>query len=129
MGGEKALEYWSVWYPKAAATGILFARGRLDATRSLLVHAAPPVITVEVSDPDGRRLAFAQDLPQTQESPMCILRRTGASVTREDLWLDDTYLGLPVLLPGGEVGILTGWWHAEDRREWRWQTEFYNRLG
>ena len=129
MTGEKALEYWSVWYPQAASTGLLFARGRLDATGVLLVHSAPPVVTVEITDPAGRRLAYSADLPRTQESPMCLLRRSGGSVLREDLWLDGSHHGLPVLLPGGEVGILTGWWHAGNRREWRWQVEFYNQLG
>ncbi|MGI8915310.1 MAG: hypothetical protein ACR2JY_16260 [Chloroflexota bacterium] len=27
---------------------------------------------------------------------------------------------------GGEVGILTAWWNATDRSEWRWQVEFSN---
>jgi hypothetical protein len=27
-----ATEVWEVWHPEAAATGLLFARGRLDAT-------------------------------------------------------------------------------------------------
>lgn len=50
-------ETWEVWYPKAAATGLLVGRGLLDATSRLLVHAAPDVITVEVSDESGTRLA------------------------------------------------------------------------
>jgi len=29
-------------------------------------------------------------------------------------------------VPGGEVGILTAWWNAEDGSSWRWQVEFYN---
>lgn len=42
------MQTWEVWYPKAAATGLPFARGRLDPTNTLLVHAAPDVLTVEV---------------------------------------------------------------------------------
>ena len=38
-------QLWDLWYPKAAATGVPFARGRLDATEILFVHAAPPVLT------------------------------------------------------------------------------------
>ena len=33
---------------------------------------------------------------------------------------------VPVLLPGGEVGILLSWWNAAGESEWRWQVEFYN---
>ena len=57
---------------------------------------------------------------------MCILRRSGAHIEREDLWPSEAHLGLPVLLHGGEVGILKAWWHAPDHREWRWQIELYN---
>ena len=119
-------QYWTVWYPKAAATGLLLGRGLLDATDSLLVHAAPEVLTVEVFDRTGRRLAIGQDLPQTQESPMCRLRRVNGRVEREDLWPTQADLGSPVLLPGGEVGVLKQWWHAADQQSWRWQVEFYN---
>jgi hypothetical protein len=31
-----------------------------------------------------------------------------------------------VILPGGEVGILLEWRHAEDRSAWRWRVEFAN---
>jgi len=31
-----------------------------------------------------------------------------------------------VILPGGEAGILTAWWHSEDRSQWRWQLELSN---
>ena len=38
----------------------------------------------------------------------------------------DHDLGSPVLLPGGEVGVLLSWRNAADESEWRWQVEFYN---
>lgn len=120
-------QYWSVWYPKAAATGLLLGRGRLDATDQLLVHAAPDFLTVEVSDDVGRRLAFGQDLPQTLDSPMCRLRRVDGTIVREDVWPSQADLGSLVLLPGGEVGVLKQWWHAQDQQAWRWQVEFQNR--
>jgi hypothetical protein len=131
-----AIEIWDLWYPKAAATGLSFARGRLDATEALLVHAAPDYLTVEVKDDEGNRLAFAQDLERTLQSPVCLLRKSGpstgsgrsASISREDLWPVERELGLPILLPGGEVGILLSWWNADDRKEWRWQIELYNSI-
>lgn len=128
MARNQAPEYWSVWYPQAASTGLLLARGMLDPTDTLIVHAAPPVLTVEVTNQAGSRVAYAQNLEQTQDSPMCLLRREGAALQREDIWPTTAHYGLPVLLPGGEVGILNMWWHADDRSEWRWQVEFYNRI-
>ena len=50
-----------------------------------------------------------------------------AQGTREDLWPAAEDIGRPVMLPGGEVGILRAWWNAKDGGEWRWQVEFYNR--
>ena len=122
------MEYWSIWYPKAAATGLLVARAAIDPAESVLLHAAPSVVTAEVSDQDGRRLAYGKDLARTLDSPMCRLARDGSQVTRADLWPGEADLGSVVLLPGGEAGILKAWWNAEDRRSWRWQVEYYNAL-
>jgi hypothetical protein len=124
MGSD--VEYWEVWYPRAAATGVLVGRGAMDPTGSVILHSAPDVVTVEVSDGRGARLAYGAELERTQQSPMCRLRRNGGSVTREDIWPVEGDIGSLVMLPGGEVGVLKAWWNAEDRLEWRWQVEFYN---
>ena len=87
--GQSNMEYWAIWYPKAAATGLLLGRGLLDRTDNLLLHAAPDVITVEVLDIEGRRIAYGKDLERTQVSPMCHLRRDGSRIVREDFWPSD----------------------------------------
>ena len=125
---EAALEFWEVWYPRAAATGVLIGRGLLRVTDVLIVHSAPDVIDVAVTDPNGGRLAYGRDLERTLQSPMCRLTRRGAEVMREDIWPTEADYGRPVLLPGGEVGILESWWNADDRKEWRWDIEFYNSI-
>lgn len=121
-------ETWEVWYPKAAATGLLHSRGRLEVTHTLLVHAVPDVLTAAVHDEGGNRVAFGQDLVRTQASPICRLTRHNGAVRREDIWPTDNDLGTPVLLPGGEVGMLKAWWNAADHKEWRWQVELYNSI-
>jgi len=118
---------WTLWYPNAASTGLLFARARIDATDEVLVHAAPEVLTVEVES-DARDLAFGQDLQRTLDSPMTRLRRVGGDILREDVWPTDADIGRTVILPGGEAAILKAWWNAEDRKEWRWQIELYNSI-
>ena len=125
---DSNLETWEVWYPKASAAGLLLGRGRLDPTAVLLVHAVPDILTVEVRDAGGARLAFGRDLERILTSPICRLTREGSSVRREDIWPTERDFGLPVLLPGGEVGILKSWWNADDRKEWRWQVELYNSI-
>jgi hypothetical protein len=57
---------------------------------------------------------------------MARLTRRGNQVEREDVWPTEADIGRPVILPGGEVGILQSWWNAKDGSEWRWQAEFYN---
>ena len=122
------LHYWEVWYPKAAATGLLMARGRCEPTQRMLLHSPAEFLTVEVHDDDRKLIAFGQDLPRTLQSPMCLLRIEGDKVVREDMWPTDADVGTLVLLPGGEIGILEKWWNAEDRKEWRWSAEFYNSI-
>jgi hypothetical protein len=44
--------------------------------------------------------------------------------TRDDLWPNESHLGLPMLLPGGEVGRLLAFEQAEDGSTWRYSLEF-----
>jgi hypothetical protein len=125
---EGALHTWALWYPKAGATGLLLARGRLEPTDAVFVHAAPDVVTVEVYDDDGNLECIGQDLQRSGDSPMCLLRLEGGTVTRAEIWPAGEHLGLPVLLPGGEIGRLRSWWHSDDKKEWRWGVDFYNSI-
>jgi hypothetical protein len=117
---------WDLWFPRAAATGLPFARGRLDATDVLLVHAAPETLDVAVRNDDGLLLAQGRELVRTAELPMARLTVRGRQIERLDLWPEGEDIGRPVILPGGEVGILLDWWNAPDGSEWRWRVEFYN---
>jgi len=98
----------------------------MEAFSVLLVHAPPPLLRVEVRDGEGQRLAFGDNLRRTADRPMARLTRNGSAISRIDLWPEGQDLGLPVILPGGEVGILRSWSNADDGSEWRWQVEFYN---
>jgi hypothetical protein len=120
-------ETWDLWYPNAASQGLSFARGRLDRHDVVLVHAAPDTLRVEVRDDAGNLRAFGDGLEQTVDRPMARLTRDGRAISRIDLWPEPSDVGRPVILPGGEVGILQSWWNAPDGTEWRWTVEFYNR--
>ncbi|HYT26235.1 MAG TPA: hypothetical protein VEP73_07115 [Actinomycetota bacterium] len=125
------LEEWDLWFPGAAATGISFARSRVEAGAAgdrLLVHAAPPKLAVTVRAEDGQVLAEGHDLERGEPGPMSYLVRQGDAIRLEDGWPTQDDLGRLVILPGGEAGVLTGWWHADDRSEWRWQIELYNHV-
>jgi hypothetical protein len=118
---------WELWYPRAAATGLLFARGRLDPTAVLWVHAAPDVLAVTVRDETDRPVAQGNSLVrQGDEFPMTRLALQENRLVREDRWPQSTDLGSLVILHGGEVGRLLSWWNAPDGSSWRWQLEFFN---
>jgi hypothetical protein len=123
---QAELQVWDLWIADVGATGVAFARGRLDPTDVLLVHSAPAQLNVEVRSDAGVVLARGQDLQRTASTPIARLRCQGAEVQREDIWPGQGDLGTPVLLPGGEVGILKAWWNDPAEQEWRWQVEFYN---
>jgi hypothetical protein len=121
------MEIWDLWIPDLAATGVSFARGRIDPQQVIWVHAAPAVLAVTVRDGNDRVIARGEGLERQGESlPLTRLERVGERVTREDRWPLPADLGSIVLLPGGEAGILRAWWNADDGSEWRWQVEFYN---
>lgn len=121
-------QWWELWYPEAAATGLPFARGLLGATEVLWVHSAPEVLSVRVRDESERPLAWGHSLKRSGEQlPMTRLERQGDEVLREDRWPEADDVGSLVILPGGEVGTLQSWWNASDGSEWRWQVEFWNR--
>jgi hypothetical protein len=125
---DQQIETWDLWYPKAGATGISFGRGQVAIrAESMLVHAAPEKLTVTVYDSHGQLLAKGTDLLVTLDTPMCRLTRRHNHIEREDIWPGVADLGQLVILPGGEVGTLKQWWHADDHSEWRWQLELYNR--
>jgi hypothetical protein len=120
---------WSLRYPFAAATGVEFARGRLDPTTVLLAHAAPEALTVEVYENGSRLVAIGQDLPRKGDAtPITRLTMDDERIRREDIWPDEDDIGLPVILPGGEVGILTAWSNAPDHTSWEWSVRFSNHV-
>lgn len=127
MADHKTAEMWDLWYPAAAATGMPFARSRINGGDVLLVHAAPPVLSVSIRTDDGHLLAQADELNATAETPITRLTRRGNRIDREDIWPGSADVGRVVILPGGEAGVLLEWWNAEDYSEWRWRVEFYNR--
>ena len=119
---------WEIWYPGAGATGVPIARARIDAQDVVWAHSMARKVAVTVRLGDDRVIARGEGLTRDgRYVPMTRFRIDGGAIHREDRWPTDEDLGSVVILPGGEAGILTAWWNAEDRSAWRWSVEFSNR--
>ena len=126
MPNQPQQHIWDLWIAGVGATGISFARGRMNATDTVIVHAAPEQLDVEVRDADGSLVAKGESLKRTTNSPMARLRKQGNTITREDFWPTEADYGTNVIVAGGEVGTLQQWWNDAEQQEWRWRLEFYN---
>ena len=123
------VEVWDLWFPNAGATGLSFARSRVDARASgdrILVHAAPPLLDVVVRSDSGLVIARGEKLARHEKGPMSFLVRRGSKIALEDGWPTNADIGRLVLLPGGEAGILDRWWNSDAKTEWRWSLELSN---
>ena len=124
------LHTWELWYPGAGATGIPIARARIDPVDVVWAHAVASKVAVTVRQGDDRVVARGEALPRSGPYlPMTRLTLDGETIQREDRWPTEADLGAIVILPGGEAGVLTAWWNAEDGTAWRWSVEFSNRRG
>ena len=119
---------WSLRSGDGGMNGLEFTRATTagDFAR-VLVHSAPAQLQVEVRSREDEQIVAGGEVERTGDySPMTLLTLDGDAVRREEIWPSEEHLGLPVLLAGGEVGILRAWEQAEDRSWWRWQVEFSN---
>jgi len=117
---------WEVRNPDGGQSGLEFARARMEEHEHVLGHALPERVDVDVTDEDGTPVARAQDLWHDAVTPMSRLDLRDGGLERANVWPDESDLGKPVILPGGEVGILREWWNADDHSEWRWTIELSN---
>ena len=121
---------WSIRSGDGGMNGLEFCRSTTAGGLSrVLVHAAPSNAEVEVRDGDGSLVARGTVERDGDYSPMTLLELAGGSVRRAEIWPTTEHHGLPVLLAGGEVGVLLGWQHAGDQSWWRWSVEFSNHTG
>lgn len=124
------LHTWEIWYPSAGATGLPIARARIDPVDVVWAHAMPRRVSVTVRQGDDAAVARGEALSRRGGYlPMTRFTLDGDRVRREDRWPNDDDLGAIVVLPGGEAGVLTAWWNAEDGSAWRWSVELSNRRG
>ena len=121
---------WSLRSRDGGMNGLEFARCLTagDLNR-VLIHAAPARLELEVRTDDGQLVGKAELDREGDYTPITFVTLSDGGATRDDLWPTEDHLGLPVLLPGGEVGVLTAWRSDDDHTWWQWSVEFSNHTG
>lgn len=125
-----AFTVWQLRSTEGGSTGLEFARAAIDPSRTVLVHAAPTRLDVEVLANGEHLIAIGRDLRPGDgdgDTPMTRLVIDGTRVLRSQLWPEDADLGSVVLLPGGEAGVLQSWATDPDRSSWTWSLELRGR--
>lgn len=121
---------WDLRATDGGMNGLDFCRALTAGGFSrVLVHAAPARLTVRVTADDDTVVARGEADRDGDYSPVTLLELADGALRRTEVWPDEDHVGLPVLLPGGEVGVLLRWEHATDRSWWRWAVEFSNHRG
>jgi len=121
---DGAFQVWALRGADGGSQGLEFARAKIDETDTVLVHAAPSVLDVEVFANGERLIAIGSDLRASEDTPMNRLTIDGTRVLREPVWPSDDDRGSIVLLPGGEAGELQTWETDQARRTWVWSVRF-----
>jgi hypothetical protein len=65
---------------------------------------------------------WRERLERTNDLPMTLLDLEHETLS--ELWPDESHLGLPMLLPGGEAGRLLSFEHEGDPDRWTYVLEF-----
>jgi hypothetical protein len=121
---------WNIRSNDGAMNGLEFCRcTTAGGFERVLVHAAPEKAKVEIIDADDHVLARADLQREGEYSPMTLVEIDGSDLRRSEVWPTQDLYGLPVLLAGGEVGLLREWQHEQDHSWWRWSVEFSNHTG
>src|SRR6185437_3225520 len=98
---------WNVRSGDGGMNGLEFTRATTaGGFRRVLIHAAPAQAQVEVRAEDDHLVARGDLQRDGDYSPMTLLEIDGGELRRQEIWPDESVLGLPVLLAGGEVGVL-----------------------
>jgi hypothetical protein len=111
-------ECWIVETSKDGERWRFFGKAWKEPGESVLLHAVPRFVRFR---PDGDP-EWGEPLERDGDQPVTLLRMEEGS--REELWPGPEHVGLPMLLPGGEIGRLLRFEHQDDPVMWTYALEF-----
>jgi hypothetical protein len=114
-------ECWAVETSKDGERWRFFGKAWKSPGEPVLMHAPVRFVRFRQLMPTEDD-QWSEPLETEVECPMSIVRMEDR--VREDLWPADEHVGLPMLLPGGEIGRLQRFEHADDGSTWRYVLEF-----
>lgn len=118
LGNE---ECWAVETSRDGGKWRFFGKAWKSPGEPVLMHAPVRWLRYrQVVPVEGEE--WSEPLEAEASTPVCIVSMEEA--TRRDVWPDASHVGLPMLLPGGEVGRLQAFEHADDGSSWRYSLEF-----
>jgi len=109
---------WAVETSRDGEKWRYLGKGWTKPGEPLLLHGASTFVRYKAED----QKEFGNPLERTGDEPMTLLDLDQG--TRRDLWPGDEHQGLPVLLPGGEVGRLLRFDRDTGGDEFTWALEF-----
>ncbi|HUL86217.1 MAG TPA: hypothetical protein VLX89_11970 [Actinomycetota bacterium] len=111
-------ECWIVETSKDGERWRFFGKAWKEPGEPLLLHAVPRFVRFR---PDGDP-EWREPIEGAVEPPITLLRLESGE--RTELWPDGSHIGLPMLLPGGEIGRLLSFDHDDTQRTWSYALEF-----
>jgi hypothetical protein len=118
LGNE---ECWAVETSKDAERWRFFGKAWKSPGELVLMHAPVRFLRFRQLLP-AEESGWCEPLEAEGETPMCLVSMEKQE--RHDVWPGEEHLGLPMLLPGGEVGRLQHFEHAPDGSTWSYTLVF-----
>jgi hypothetical protein len=115
---------WAVESSKDGERWRFFGKGWTLPGEPLLVHGAPRFLRIRLLEPE--QVDWSEPLERDGDRPIALIELSSAA--RHEIWPTDEHIGLPVLLPGGEVGRLLRFEASDDGERWTWALEFRGEL-
>ena len=118
LGNE---ECWAVETSKDGSKWRFFGKAWKSPGEPVLMHAPVRWVRYRQLIP-AESPEWSEPVDSEATTPISVVAMEAG--TRMDVWPDESHVGLPMLLPGGEVGRLLAFEHAEDGSTWRYSLEF-----